>query len=613
MPRRPRLIRLSHVTTDGRRFSLEEVPGGRNPQIRVWNPQTRRYRRMSLDVSLRDAEGRASPALARAALDAAEATILSQLRPPTSEVPRIVTLEDALRFACNPETTRRRRGLSEQAAEWRRAAEEARAVLPAASLPLAGIRPRDAALVGRSALLRVRAGASIAQWTGEVRSARERLGGEATHDEVLIEAHRTVRTGRATAASTLTSTTESPTRGWVWARRAPELLRAMLRHAGAEEEDAYAAVATFALPPDLGEQLKSLAERVGYDTDDEAFRPRHAVDQCRALLQLLTDPRHRMWTCLAFAVNGPGATRALRSHLRLEERPAVRRNHGSASKPLWGWAPLDERCVAVLRAMLANEYAALEHEWQTRRLDYGLVTGVAWTGSALARDADAALPDIDPRFRLVMMLGAEGRATQVARLRRSDVRYLADTREALLCEPGAGTKNAPMLLLGASQLDALAFEMQLGFLREYEDAYQRREIDDYVFFPGGRLVGGRATCDGDAVALNERTLNDWAHELEDALGLERVAQRALRAWRRTFVDLYRGWNADAVALDLITGHQTRTIDGHGSTRTEVYLDRKSLVLLREAQAVTEHARSVYVRTGAPPRPEALRAHAQEDA
>lgn len=126
-----------------------------------------------------------------------------------------------------------------------------------------------------------------------------------------------------------------------------------------------------------------------------------------------------------------------------------------------------------------------------------------------------------------------------------------------------------MLLLAPSRVDALAFEQHVGYLQAFEAACDRGEINDYALFPGGKLASGRARCsEGQQVLVSDRTLNDWAHALEGALGLTAVDGRGVRTWRRTFVDLYQGWPADPFTLDLITGHQAVTLSGHGSTRTE---------------------------------------------
>ena len=102
--------------------------------------------------------------------------------------------------------------------------------------------------------------------------------------------------------------------------------------------------------------------------------------------------------------------------------------------------------------------------------------------------------------------------------------------------------------------------------------------------------------------IDEKTLNGWAHELEVALGLERTPGRAHRAWRRTFVDLYRRWYMAPAVLDAVTGHGRRIDpEANGSTREQVHLDRDNEHLLRKAARLQEYARTEWVRTGeAPP-------------
>ena len=313
-------------------------------------------------------------------------------------------------------------------------------------------------------------------------------------------------------------------------------------------------------------------------------------------------------------MEGAGAHRAMRSHLAFPgDGIRVRRNFGSEQRPLWGWGQLDAAAAATVRTLLATHYAVFEHAYRGHNAgDYPLLTDLAWVGGRLVAQPGGTLPELDPRYRLLLALGVEGRATPVARAMRSDIRFTEKPGEAVLVGRGEGTKRAPMLLLAPSQVDALAFEQHVGYLQAFEAAFDRGEIDDYALFPGGKLASGRARLsEGRQVLVNERTLNDWAHALEGALGLTAVEGRGVRAWRRTFVDLYQGWPADPFTLDLITGHKAVTFGGHGSTRTDVYLDRKSAPFLREARAVMEFARTTFAREGRKPTTDELQSLAAD--
>jgi hypothetical protein len=272
------------------------------------------------------------------------------------------------------------------------------------------------------------------------------------------------------------------------------------------------------------------------------------------------------------------------------------------------WHACEEPVAQALRALLAGPYASLEAARAAGEPDYRLVADVRWDGATLRRirsadDVANAHDDalLDPRAWLLLLLGAEGRMGQVCRSMWSDLHVEGNADDLVLDVPDTDRKRASWLLLADSQKAAAVFTLRVGYLAELERARREGTIKDYPLFPQDRLVRGRAKVDVREF-VNDRTLNDWARDVERRLGLPRVTGEALYGWRRCFINLFDTWSTDARVKDLVTGHTDMRDPTFGSTRVTVYLNPQDLVYLREVQRLVEHVRTEFVRTGLPPSP-----------
>lgn len=142
-------------------------------------------------------------------------------------------------------------------------------------------------------------------------------------------------------------------------------------------------------------------------------------------------------------------------------------------------------------------------------------------------------PEVDPRFALLMALGAELRLGQVARCRRSDL----DVTAATLTVRGAGKKKGTITRLTGGQMRAVRVALD-GYLRDLEAA-----LPDYPLFPQGQMTGGRS---GNPVADPERhgvaepivptAWRSWFREAEALAKVEHVPGRLAYGLRRAAVD-----------------------------------------------------------------------------
>ena len=181
----------------------------------------------------------------------------------------------------------------------------------------------------------------------------------------------------------------------------------------------------------------------------------------------------------------------------------------------------------------------------------------------------AALPQGDPRLRLLIELAAELRAGQAVRAKRSDLILDAVGGFGLgrFIVHGAGKKHGEIVDLHP-ELRALVDEvLSTGYLSEAEAAYQRGEIPDYCLFPGGKLKRGsvppsRAT-DG---YLSDWTLRGLFKALEAIAGIPHKPGRALYGLRRQATDLAPEFAQDAQVLNRISGH------ADSATRERIYQD-----------------------------------------
>lgn len=636
MPRPRRPIRLAELLPDGRHLIVDEGRDGRRPQARLWHPDIRRYRRMTLETpTLRDASGRpdfaaqaAAMAEARARLSEIEGSAdAAPVTPPTLTP----TVGSALCFALEP-GVKARHSRSKQDSEWRRAAADVRAALPDdrfASAPVAA----DVRLVAASAMLRASARIEPDTWREHLNWARQQPaptdgGPVATWEHHLHLAFRratapTAAPGTERAHPTETTTVEShdqvgaanstqPRRARVpWAWRTVELMRAMMNVAASERPDVFGALADMKIPRDLTTRLQLIAQALGLQFDEEEFRPRYARDEVHRLLTLLSDPRFQVRSVLARTRRGlPGAYDVMRSHLQEADGDCIKLRYyvgGKKNPHQFTHAVLEVRQSALLRMHLRTTYARWEERFDASdpTTDYSLLRHHRWTGVELVPDPKGELPrKIDARFRLLLDVGVEQRYEQQLRLRRSDLSRVADTEHFLLPELGiADNKQSGIRIASERQRLALALEMEAGVLQELEDAYRRGDIADYPIFAGRGVAAGRITLTDGATPpepLDDRTITSWCRKLEEALGIEHVEGRGMRGWRRAFIDLYDAWTDDDIVKTLITGHRQEEVQGHGATRRDVYLKKATTERLLRAARLIDYARTTWVRTQEPP-------------
>lgn len=158
----------------------------------------------------------------------------------------------------------------------------------------------------------------------------------------------------------------------------------------------------------------------------------------------------------------------------------------------------------------------------------------------------AKAPAVDPRFGLLMELGAEYRLGQVRRCWR---RHL-NLERGMLEVRGRGRKKGAVIYLTADQIAAATAAVTAGYLREMEASKL-----DYPLFPAGQLTGGRKGVDPHATARHREadpitlgTISDWFVETEALAEVPHVEGRGPYGIRRAATDEFLRLGGSAGAL-----------------------------------------------------------------
>jgi len=179
----------------------------------------------------------------------------------------------------------------------------------------------------------------------------------------------------------------------------------------------------------------------------------------------------------------------------------------------------------------------------------------------------AALPQGDPRLRLLIELAAELRARQAVRAKRSDLVLEAVGGFGLgrFIVHGNGKKHGETVDLHP-ELRALVDEvLSTGYLSEAEAAYQRGEIPDYFLFPGGKLQCGSVPLSRAAAGCLSGLDPPGAVQGSGGdCGIPHKQGRALYGLRRQATDLAPEFAQDAQVLNRISGH------ADSATRERIY-------------------------------------------
>lgn len=196
----------------------------------------------------------------------------------------------------------------------------------------------------------------------------------------------------------------------------------------------------------------------------------------------------------------------------------------------------------------------------------------------------AAAPAIDPRLGLLLAVGAELRAGQVERCRRTDLACDEAGRPWRLTVPGRGKKGGAVVEFTDGQRAVVAAALGSGYLRHLEVAFRAGAIADYLLFPSGQLRGGRKGEDPVAVVathrvdrqLAKRTLLDWFHLAETRAKVTPVPGGAFYRLRRAAVDF-------ALAAD-VSRHGLMSLGGWADTQVpeRIYADQEAVLHRGEA-------------------------------
>ena len=607
MPNR-RLIRFTHLAPTGRRITVEEVPDRPCARIRWWSARDGRTITRVLTMAPRDSSGRITPVhraqLAAAASAVVEAHEASQT--PSAPV-RHGTVGEALDFALDPITGKKHAPNSTQPTEWRRAREEALIVL-APTAPLNTLSASASVLVSSSALLRQLAGCSIPEWRAHVEQARQKSPRTAMSVEVLMQAYRAANA----------RTTGDADQTLAWAVRASQIVRAMLRHAADREPDIMGLGRRFTIAQDLKEHLMTSARDLGRGISTRPKQERAPVDATLKLMRYLSDPRQRVHSLLATAVGDVATVRVRRSHLgrtadgALCVRPT--KTDGTVprvGKSLAGWKYLATAgATRMFDALVARWYATQEAAYQAdpEHNDYTFLNGYEWDGTNLLVSREASWEWVDPRLRLLLILGAEGRVLQYLRLCVSDIE-LTESEHLMIRSQGEGKKRMSDLLLCDEQAGWLAFEQQCGYLSTLHAEWKAGRIPNYPLFSATRLVAGRLP-EGTELQpqMDDKPFSGMNEKLLETLKVAKLPDVNLRLWRRVFADLYRVWQVPTAVHEVVTGHDPINVSGvvrrhsdalRATSSLRVYLDPAEETLLLRAARLLQHTRATYAATGAP--------------
>lgn len=206
---------------------------------------------------------------------------------------------------------------------------------------------------------------------------------------------------------------------------------------------------------------------------------------------------------------------------------------------------------------------------------------------------------VDVRHGLLYNLGAEARAGQVIRCKRS---ALSLEKGGHLDVQGRGRKGGLRIRFTKGQLSAVKDILARGYLRRMEQAYLAGEIKDYPLFPGGRLVVDKAG--GELVApLSAATgghvwmsaVRKWHRGAERLAGIPHMPGRGLYGARRIGVDGAKENNASREGL--------KSFGGWGSEKTpdDIYADQEQEYAQFEARDIRAKVRGEDVggRSGNP--------------
>lgn len=186
-------------------------------------------------------------------------------------------------------------------------------------------------------------------------------------------------------------------------------------------------------------------------------------------------------------------------------------------------------------------------------------------------------PDVDPRFGLMLALGAELRLGQVARARRSWLDLDARTFRV----PGKGGKKGTTERLTLAQMIAVTEALE-GYCRTLELRWLHDAVD-YVLIPGRRFLRGQAVA-AEAKPVSRAQWRRWLGEAEEKAGIVHQRGRGGRGMRRTGVDGAKKAKISREALKNFGGWLSTEV------ADDVYADQEAVYAGEEAARVRAQIR-----------------------
>lgn len=189
---------------------------------------------------------------------------------------------------------------------------------------------------------------------------------------------------------------------------------------------------------------------------------------------------------------------------------------------------------------------------------------------------------LDPRYALLLALGAELRGGQVVRARRPDL----DLEHATFTVFARGRKRGIVVELTPGQVRAFREATETGYLRDLE-----ANAADYPLFPAGQMPGSRkgnpvATVDRhrEARPMDMSAMRAWHRLAEERCEITYMKGRALYGLRRAGVDAAKALKISREGLKAHGGWSDTQVPD------TIYADEEQLYARQEAREIRKKIR-----------------------